>query len=292
MRIVVGVDLEELYRPALDLCLRLKFPDPQLLFTHAVAPIYQFPAGLVPTVIPVGKAMEELHAAGESVVADAKAEACSRDVSAETAVAKGGAGLILMRLADEHKAHLIAIGSGKERTGLASFLGSVARALAISASQSILVMKGKIKGTGPVRAVFATDHSDYANRCLDKLIEWAPQGFSRIDVVTAYGMTDAASSLLKNYVKVELDIEDWVRERTEDLCRKTADKLKAIAAETGIRVEKGHPNTVIRDAMEDLGAELLILGAQGHGFVERLLIGSVSLRQVMAEPYPVLVIRR
>ena len=36
---------------------------------------------------------------------------------------------------------------------------------------------------------------------------------------------------------------------------------------------------------------LMILGAQGHGFIERLLIGSTSLHQVAAEPYPVLVLR-
>ena len=38
-------------------------------------------------------------------------------------------------------------------------------------------------------------------------------------------------------------------------------------------------------------ADLLVLGAQGHGFLERLTTGSVSLDQAVARPYSVIVMR-
>jgi hypothetical protein len=38
-------------------------------------------------------------------------------------------------------------------------------------------------------------------------------------------------------------------------------------------------------------SRLLILGAQGYGFWERLMVGSISFHQAIAEPHPVLILR-
>jgi nucleotide-binding universal stress UspA family protein len=43
--------------------------------------------------------------------------------------------------------------------------------------------------------------------------------------------------------------------------------------------------------MLDTQADILVMGAQGHGFVERVFIGSVSLHQALYEPYPVMIVR-
>ncbi|MBC8134649.1 MAG: universal stress protein, partial [Fibrella sp.] len=39
------------------------------------------------------------------------------------------------------------------------------------------------------------------------------------------------------------------------------------------------------------GADLLIVGAQGHTLMERLSLGSVSFRQAMTAPYSVMILR-
>ncbi|RYG31629.1 universal stress protein, partial [bacterium] len=46
-----------------------------------------------------------------------------------------------------------------------------------------------------------------------------------------------------------------------------------------------------RTTMSETGSDLLILGARGHGLIERLLIGSLALHVVVAEPYSVMVLR-
>jgi len=43
--------------------------------------------------------------------------------------------------------------------------------------------------------------------------------------------------------------------------------------------------------MHSTGAELMVVGAHGKGWIERLLIGSTSLHEVIDEPYNVLVLR-
>ena len=46
------------------------------------------------------------------------------------------------------------------------------------------------------------------------------------------------------------------------------------ADEAEFRFVRGRPNDVIRQTMHDTGADLLVMGAQGHGFIDRVLIGS------------------
>jgi hypothetical protein len=43
--------------------------------------------------------------------------------------------------------------------------------------------------------------------------------------------------------------------------------------------------------MLDTKSDLLVLGAQGHGFLARLRMGSKSFHQVVSERYSVLVLR-
>lgn len=203
----------------------------------------------------------------------------------------GGAADNMMRLADEHLADLIVTGAGQRKHGFTWMIGSVSRALALGANQSILLTKQSTLGTGLVHAVFATDHSDYANKALAKLLAWAPKGFSRIDVVTAYNVEDSVLDPFEKHPEEETKYEAWLKEHATKHSKSVANRLKEIAPETSYRVVKGEPNEVIHDAMLETGAELLIVGAQGHGVIERLIVGSVSLHQAFAEPYAVLMIR-
>jgi nucleotide-binding universal stress UspA family protein len=43
--------------------------------------------------------------------------------------------------------------------------------------------------------------------------------------------------------------------------------------------------------MTEQNGDLLILGAQGHGFLHRIMLGSVALHQIAVEEYPVLIVR-
>ena len=69
------------------------------------------------------------------------------------------------------------------------------------------------------------------------------------------------------------------------------DHLKEAGIEAEYRIVTGEFDSVIDEQMTKFNAELLILGAQGHGFMERLFIGSSCLQQVVATPHSVLILR-
>ena len=97
--------------------------------------------------------------------------------------------------------------------------------------------------------------------------------------------------MLKRDTSVDLEFNDWVRDHCLKESAKVAEKLKSIAPEVNVIVQEGESNEVIRNTMTSSDADLLIMGAQGHGFLDRLVIGSTSHHHFVAEPYPVLLLR-
>jgi nucleotide-binding universal stress UspA family protein len=83
------------------------------------------------------------------------------------------------------------------------------------------------------------------------------------------------------------ELEKTLGDRLETLARKHfGDKLPC-----NISVVRGEPAAVILRAVEDLGADLIVMATHGHTGLNRLLLGSVTERVVRASPVPVLTIR-
>jgi nucleotide-binding universal stress UspA family protein len=57
-------------------------------------------------------------------------------------------------------------------------------------------------------------------------------------------------------------------------------------------VEKGDPRDVICGAAEKAGADMLVMGSRGNGFLQRALLGSVSNHCVQSCKCPVVVVKR
>lgn len=293
MKVVVGIDLAGHYERALSMLLGLGFKGMEADLVHTVEPLPTYIPELGPAVYTAGAYAEQLHTAGEAEVKRAEALVCGKNLACRTHVLDGSPAPLLMDAADSWNADLIAVGSAKRDRISAALFGSVGRALAVSAEQSILVVKGNggVK-EGPYTAVFATDHSEYANKCVEKLLSWAPKGLRQVQVVHAYETTDKEVSILETHIpEGYVSADDWIAKEKETKTKAVAQRFEDAGIPTQILVARGHANDVIRTAMGATKADLLILGAQGHGFLKRLLIGSVSLHQVVVEPYSVLVVR-
>ncbi len=211
---------------------------------------------------------------------------------AEAEIRRGDPARELMTYADEADADLIAIHSEAKGTYGDLFFGSVAKGLVQAADQSLLVAKGESAADGPLQVVFATDHSEYAARSLDLLLSWAPKGWGKVWVVTANETAPAVAALLVHDLPHLVDEAPiWIREKLEELNRKTVDRfVRAGIPAEGVVID-AHPNDAMRTVMMDTGADLLAMGAQGHGFLARLRMGSKSFHQVVSEKYSVLVLR-
>ena len=67
------------------------------------------------------------------------------------------------------------------------------------------------------------------------------------------------------------------------------DQLLSITSEH--LVETGDPGTIICAVAERMAADVVIIGSHGHGWLQRVLIGSVSNHVLHHAPCPVLVMR-
>lgn len=91
---------------------------------------------------------------------------------------------------------------------------------------------------------------------------------------------------------------DQAQELEEEILReaeKTVEEARQRLSRPGLTVEtavlRGRPATAIVEAALAFGADLIVLGARGHGTIESMLLGSVSAEVVDHAPVPVLVAR-
>ncbi|XP_027350909.1 universal stress protein PHOS32-like isoform X2 [Abrus precatorius] len=85
--------------------------------------------------------------------------------------------------------------------------------------------------------------------------------------------------------KYSQDVADCVIEKAKKLCK----HLQHVKVET--RVESGDPREVICEMSEKLGADVLVMGSHGYGFIKRSFLGSVSDYCSQNVKCPVLIVK-
>lgn len=280
IRIVAGIDFE--YYPfALAFLERLRFAGAEVRLMHVIESVFtdkSFP-DLAPN-HPLSVLMAENERQGDAELVKAGKMLQESHYHLGTELQRGEPSRSLIEYAKDSSAEIIAVGSAQKGTWASLFFGSVTKALTAGAEQSILIAKSHPRSKDGLTAVFAVDHSVYCNACIDRFIEWKTQGVQRITIVTA---KQAASDLDLQLANIDADFEA----QNAEIC----DRLRAEGIECGHRLVPGHPNEAIDTVMKETEADLLIMGARGHGFWDRFRLGSVSHYQVVATPHNVLVIR-
>lgn len=293
MKVIFGIDDRGAYKPALQLFARLRFPAPNALLAHFIKPA---PAYTAFDMLGVAGLNSAFATAGENVGRDqllfAKDEACKRDISSKMVLRTGSPTDGLIRLAEETRADIVAVRAETGSLWSPSFLGSISRGLAIGSQSSLLIAKEMGREGAPLKVVLATDHSPKSNQWIEKFLQWRPQGISEIHVVTAYTLDPTDVGILRKHVPgVEGSWDTWVEGHLAERNAEVCERLKKAGYKTSSRVVNANTNDAIRSAMQDTQSDLLVIGAHGHGFVERLFVGSTALHQAVSEPYPVLIVR-
>lgn len=88
------------------------------------------------------------------------------------------------------------------------------------------------------------------------------------------------------------DMRDRLRVDREALLERAIPPLRQAGLEIRTRLVEGRAASVIVDVVGEIGADLVILGARGHGAFEQALLGSVSAEVVDQTHCAVLVARR
>jgi len=286
MKILLATDAAGHYRSALTLLARFAFPRVELSLLH-VDEKASFPVALphLPTFSGGAEAVES-HGTDRKVLELAIEEAEAAGFLCKGMYEAGRPIDQILLQSNQLPADLVAIGSRNRSSLTTAILGGVGQGLAADSSKSFLVSHGDVAPAGGLRCVFATDHSPYADLALSRLLDWQPKGIEEITLFTAIepdsrrghrGTTDLADLsdpkvLAARITKFERQIEQ--------------EGIKATA-----RFGAGHATQAIDAFVTESRADLLIVGARGHGFVERMLLGSVATTLVNSAKYPVLIVR-
>lgn len=293
MKALIGIDTVGTYEPAIRLFARLGFPDVDLTLLNAADLVLPYTSFAMPASIdPTNDFVEGLQNAGREAVAEAAKIAQTYGIEAKTEVVSGPSVLTVLDRATELDVDLVAVASGRKGMLETLFTGSMSRSIVSGSRHPVLVAKEGVNEQGPVEAVLATDHSPYAEAAVDQLLAMSPKGIRHIHVVTAYEVSDKEAEILRaNLPALESHIDPWIQQKLDEKCKALVGKLSQHGFEADYTLEKGHPNKVISDTMARTKAELLIMGAQGHGFIDRLFVGSVSFHQLVSEPHSLLILR-
>jgi len=112
---------------------------------------------------------------------------------------------------------------------------------------------------------------------VEKLLSLSPSGIVEIVVTAVISRGDAK-------------VQEWQRAEMKKQVDHIVRRLSPVA-KCRARLEVGRVGDELARVLKEEGAELMILGAQGHGFLERFVMGSVSLEQAVKRPYSVLVLK-
>lgn len=168
--------------------------------------------------------------------------------------------------ANEWKPDLVVVGS-HGRSGLGRmFLGSVSQKVLHEVRCSVRIARGKQRhDAAPTRLIVAADGSPDAEAMLSSVTsrKW-PNGtqvrlLSIAEPFHQYGLEPDAQM---NGIR---DIQTLAKEQ-----------LERVGLEVIPLVKEGDAKSIIVDEAERWEADCVFLGAQGHRFLERILLGSVS----------------
>ena len=185
--------------------------------------------------------------------------------------------------AAEWKPDLTVVGShGRSVLGRA-VLGSVSQKVLYETQCSVRIARGKseISDDAPVRLVLGVDGS--------------PDSDAMLDVVTARNWKQRSEVKLITAIETfhQYAIEPEVQlSRIRDIQNNAAEKLTAAGLTVSTMLTEEDPKYVLVRQAEVWDADCIFIGAQGHRFLERFLVGSVSSSVAARAHCSVEVVRR
>lgn len=280
MKTLIGLESKEGLEASLAMLKALSPGNLQAEVLHVVDISKAYPGyGLFPSPDLPGQMVDVLEKESKELAGWAQAFVEDQKISCSSQVKWGAAGQKLLEEATATSADLIALHRGNASGLERLLLGSVSKSVLLGAQQSVLVTKGEPYTSGDFTAVIGVDHSPYCMKCIELLLNLHLTGIKKLMIVTALEGTPRPPD--------GVDYRTRLMEKNEELCL----RFSSVGIETAYEIVEAPAVKALHEAMDSANANLMIVGAHGHGFIERLLLGSTSLHQVAAEPYSVLVLR-
>lgn len=236
----------------------------------------------------------------------------SRRIASETAARLNGGGLDakevlldgdpgneLLSYSDSNGFDLVVVGSRGENVLSAALLGSVARKLVSHCKTSVLVVRNypnqdakksleQLAKRSGLSALVCADDSSGSKAAIEFIKRQGEGAYKRLTVFSVEPL------IIINTIYDPV-MAPVVVQPTEAHAAAFADKAAAELAKSAPEVVSAHdigrPASLIESKAAEVGSDLIIMGAQGHGAIDRLLLGSVSFEIATTAPCSVLVVR-
>lgn len=188
----------------------------------------------------------------------------------------------IVRYAREHKCDLIVMGTHARKGVARMFLGSVAAEVVRQAAVPVLVV-------GPDHSAQVAPYSTVM-----AAMDFSASAAAALDAGRALLAADGGRLIVEHVVD-DRPLPPYAtdtlaaaqREAAEEAMRDFLQTQCPDAAAQSV-VSVGAPHSQLVHSARDLGADLLVLGTQGQGMLDRLLIGSTTERVLRDAPCPVL----
>lgn len=220
------------------------------------------------------QAVDDAKEGAEASARAARRSLLDSGLAAEAHLLEGDPADELAAYAEKIGAAFVAVGSrGLGRLDML-LLGSVGREIANNRTVDLLVTrKREPQGGERLKAVFSTDHSEFAGRVAAKLPSLVGGRFAELEVLSVVDPDSKDVSFARGsapWEDLQAGLTEWATEQNQATVR----QVGALADRVTSTVELGHAREVIIERAKT--ADLVILGAQGRSALSRLLLGSVS----------------
>lgn len=115
--------------------------------------------------------------------------------------------------------------------------------------------------------IFPTDFSKGAEKAMEFAIEIARRTDAKIIAVNAYDLPYAETIMTHSLL-------DVMKKNAEEAMTKVTEKLKSAGVNYSAEIKMGNPIRVVKEAVEDFKADMVVLGTKGASGLEEVLIGS------------------
>jgi nucleotide-binding universal stress UspA family protein len=185
----------------------------------------------------------------------------------------------ILAVADEWKPDLIVVGSQGRSAIKRVLLGSVSLKILSEATSSVRIARCiHPVENAPLRIVVGIDGSPDARAAVEEVARrhWPAQSAVQV-VALLEPMRPAMIPPIGSHVPV---IGKEARRQTKERFEKVLDEAVLILREAGLNasaeIGEGQPDKVLLEIAGEWGADAIFVGARGHRFMERILLGSVS----------------
>lgn len=139
------------------------------------------------------------------------------------------------------------------------------------------------------KVLVAVDGSERSLDAVRHVIDWAHHGL-RLQAVLAH-VQEPATLYEMVMVRDPERIAAASQEAGQHLLAPAQALLEAAQVPSVMEVAVGDPATVLLEMVDALGVQAVVLGAQGHGALEGVLVGSVSRAVARASRVPVTLVK-